>query len=390
MRTRIMLQWGWVAAVLFLAGCAGTQQAPVSTTGPVETPHYLCGSAMQLLENDQPEQAAKRFQKALKLEPDYGPALIGLARVESELGNPAQAGEWAGKALQAARNDQDRVEARMVLLELSFQERREEWLQAMEKQWKAIRRMAPEAGEATLLMGRGYQAAGRTLKAAVCYRQVMDWNKDTAGEADRLLQKLYQQLRAAPGIEAGMDIAALDRITRSELAVLLVQALKLPEYLEAKAPDQHSASFRTPQAYAASDASSNPPAANDVQDHPFAADIQVVLKYQLRGLRCYPDGSFHPQEQMSRAGFALVAEDILARVTQDPGLKTAFVGNSSPFPDVSRDHFAFNAILVTSTRDFLAADLDGVFRPNDPVTGAEGLLAVKRLREEIKSAQITY
>ena len=70
--------------------------------------------------------------------------------------------------------------------------------------------------------------------------------------------------------------------------------------------------------------------------------------------------------------------------------KTAFVGNTSPFPDVPSDHYAFNSVLVCTTRNLLAADLDGAFRPDDLVSGAECLLTLRQLKEEIKSQQIKY
>ncbi|MCD4677398.1 MAG: hypothetical protein K8S18_15605, partial [Desulfobacula sp.] len=71
-------------------------------------------------------------------------------------------------------------------------------------------------------------------------------------------------------------------------------------------------------------------------------------------------------------------------------LKQAFVGSSSPFPDVQQDHYALNAIVVCTTRNFLAADLDGAFRPEDSVTGTETLLTIRRLKEEIKKHQVKY
>ena len=83
-------------------------------------------------------------------------------------------------------------------------------------------------------------------------------------------------------------------------------------------------------------------------------------------------------------------EDVLVRAKEEPKLKSAFVGNASPFPDVSNGHYAFNAMILCTTRDLLAADLDGAFRPAAPVTGAEALLALRKLREDIKGRQIKY
>ena len=119
-------------------------------------------------------------------------------------------------------------------------------------------------------------------------------------------------------------------------------------------------------------------------------DIKEVLKYNIRGLELFPGGLFHPEAPLSRANFALVIEDVLVRIKDRPQLKSVFIGNKSPFPDVANDHYAFNAIVVCTTRNVLAADLDGAFRPDQPVTGAESLLAIRRLKEEIKGKQIKY
>jgi hypothetical protein len=52
--------------------------------------------------------------------------------------------------------------------------------------------------------------------------------------------------------------------------------------------------------------------------------------------------------------------------------------------------FAFNAMVVCTTRDFLAADLDGAFRPDEAVSGAESLIGIRKLKEEIKGKQVRY
>ena len=168
----------------------------------------------------------------------------------------------------------------------------------------------------------------------------------------------------------------------------MVEELKLPEYLAAREPKKYNTNFASPQQFSEQKKENKIP--SDVSGHPYEMDIQAVMAMGIRGLEPLSDGLFHPEQPVSRAGFALAVEDILVQVKDEPQLKTAFIGNESPFPDVAPDNYAFNAIVVCTTRNLLAADLDGAFRPDDEVTGAECLLAIRQLKEEIKSQQVNF
>ena len=70
----------------------------------------------------------------------------------------------------------------------------------------------------------------------------------------------------------------------------------------------------------------------------------------IPGFELLPDGSFHPDEPVTRAGYARVSEGVLTLLTADPSLSTRYGGETSRFPDVRGDSYAYNAIAVSVER----------------------------------------
>jgi len=373
---------------LIISGCAGNQKKIQGKAGPMDNPAHLTINGQKLLTAGDLDGARWHFERALSMDKNYVQAMVGMARVESTLGNMKNTFAWGKKALGKADSRGDRLLTKTAMMEFYLKYRQDSWLKSMESLWKELKKENEEPEAATLLLGKGYQAEALYLKASVCYRQVIDWQGESTDEADELLRKLFQQLRAEPGTTVGRTVASLEKISRGDVAALMIEEIKLPEYFKTQKTKKYEGGFKTPQEFSRKEKKAAMP--TDIKGHPYEVDINAAIKLNMRGLEPFPDGRFHPAESMSRANFALVVEDILCRIKNEPQLKTAFVGNKSPFPDVSNDHYAFNAMLVCTTRNLLAADLDGAFRPDEFVTGAESLLAIRRLKEEIKNRQVTY
>ena len=79
-------------------------------------------------------------------------------------------------------------------------------------------------------------------------------------------------------------------------------------------------------------------------------------------------------------------EDILIKIAGDNGLATRFIGSSSPFPDLRADLPYFNAVMVVTSRGLMEAKdmVSGAFSPRDPVAGADALLVIRKMREELR------
>jgi len=82
----------------------------------------------------------------------------------------------------------------------------------------------------------------------------------------------------------------------------------------------------------------------------------------------------------------MMVEDILIKVSGDESLSTKFIGSKSPFPDLRSDLPYFNAVMVCTSRGIMEArDLTtGEFGPKDTVSGADALLVIRKIKEELK------
>ena len=90
---------------------------------------------------------------------------------------------------------------------------------------------------------------------------------------------------------------------------------------------------------------------------------------------------------ITRAEFALMVEGILVKVTGETVIRTKFIGQPSPFPDVRNDLPYFNAVQTVVTRNLMEPkeSLRGLFHPGDDLAGADALLVIRLLRDELRS-----
>ena len=105
---------------------------------------------------------------------------------------------------------------------------------------------------------------------------------------------------------------------------------------------------------------------------PNSQDIMKVMSLGI--MEPFPDGNFYPNKPITRANFAMAVQNLLAGLLKDPALTTRFIGNTSPFPDVPNSHYAFNAIMLVTTRGIMSAKIDGTFGLSDNVKGKDALL----------------
>jgi len=78
-------------------------------------------------------------------------------------------------------------------------------------------------------------------------------------------------------------------------------------------------------------------------------------------------------------------QGIMILVTGDESLATKYVGEQSRFPDVSGTHFAYNAMALMVDRGIMNADkMSGAFKLNDPMSGADALLAIRDFQNALR------
>lgn len=105
------------------------------------------------------------------------------------------------------------------------------------------------------------------------------------------------------------------------------------------------------------------------EDSPNFAYINYLANQKI--ISGFPDGTFHPQEGVTRAQAALFLVKVL-------GLNLAEVTESG-FSDLSADHWAFAAIGAAVKAGYLQGYPDGTFRPEQPISRAEGIVLALRL-----------
>ena len=184
--------------------------------------------------------------------------------------------------------------------------------------------------------------------------------------------------------EAGAEILSIEAITRADLAVLLTQEIRVVELANRRNPNL----FGPPSPLQKTkDNKRNEQAAliNDITEHPAEQMIREIVR--IGGMDIFPDKSFRPHELVHRMDFALAIQQVLILVTGNRAIDTAFVGSPSPFPDVKRSHYAFNAVSLTTERGILAADAQtGEFGLNQTVSGVDALTALRRLQAILNEA----
>jgi len=294
------------------------------------------GLGLVRLSRNELASAEEAFKHSLSKNSRYVPAHLGLARVYVGMGKLDRARHEAETAVHLAPQDPRThvMLGRVLLSEYDFSGAEQSFSRALE--------IAPAD-----------PAARREWDRSVKIRQ------------------------AAPGTLVGKKIALADPVTRGELAALLATELGVETYVRKHRPEILDPAFRS-QGQPGS--SIERPAPTDVREHWARNAIVLVIRLDL--MEPYPDGTFRPDEAMTRAALASVLEQVLVVVSNDPSLKTRYVGQPSPFPDVRSDHFAFNAIMVTTTRGLLEAEPgSGAFGLAKPVSGPEALLAMRKLAE---------
>jgi hypothetical protein len=384
-----------LSIVWMIGGCATKRVASVS---PEDNPahHYLMG--MELIDKGNLTEASARFERAIKLEPDYSPALAGKAliaalRTEAEKDREHQsvelkrALELLDDAEDEADGDSQKFVAGVTGIRVFMHAKPKKWVKKAEKEYKRAMKLSEvKPGElpyyrsreaADYFMGVAYFKALRFRDSERSLGNVLSASPGRWHEAANKLFKRVQKItRASTNFtltDVAKRIAIKDGVDRADVAALLVDEVHLDRFLAGRIPVPEKKSKE-----------SFVPA--DVGKNMFKPEILIVLKWGLRGLEPTYDKTsraylFFPDKPITRRELAFILEDLLVKITGDKSLPTKYYGQkNSPYPDVPTTSSYFNSVTNAVTRGLMEPDLSGAFRPDDKVDGAELLLAVLRLR----------
>lgn len=368
---------------IVLAGC-GTKIAP--PTSVMDTPEYHYKNGLRYLDKDQLDEAMKSFDRAVSLDPESPFGYIGRGLTFGKKGDF----KAAFKNMEEAKDYEKKgIESNIGMIRLLSMQRGEDWLEDSEEEFEAARKKDADSAPLHYYMGLAYKVSFDFDKAAGMFRTILDMNKEFTSEANAEWAVIQKIQRAAPGTVIGRQIALIDKIDRADIAALFVQEMDLEKLFTKRGPKVYDTSFKAPEEASATrmntETVTRMEAATDIKDHWLKPSIDTVLTLKVRGLEPGPNHLFDPDKLITKSEFALMLEDILVKVSGDQKLATKYVGAPSLFPDVRPDHYAFNAIMVVTSRGFIEADkATGEFRAGDPVSGADALLAIREFKNQLK------
>lgn len=374
-----------LAMSVFLAAGCKTAQVKAEPVAEMDNPlhHYKLG--LKKIDEGKLDDALTEFKRATSLEPDYPLSHTGTAIVYAKQGKYVPALELAEKGVALSKGKKEESDARIGLLRVYAETGTEEWLKKSEKEFDYAVRLMPQKSCSYYFMGNAYKKALDFGNADRMYRVVLGFNREYVKEADENLVVIQKIVRAAPGTEFGRKIALLTGITRADVAALFVTELGLEKLLFRKTVNREEPSFKTPEQYKKN--AEDPKLPEDVETHPLKLDIEAALKYAIRGLEVTPAGKFNPDKLITKADYALMLEDLISRIEEDKTLSGKFLDNNSPYADLRSDNYAFNSIMVCVSKNIIDPDNEREFGVTSNVSGADALLALRKLKEELKLRQ---
>ena len=393
MRTALILVF--IAAFCVALGTpqstpAGLEKRDAESVLDTPEAHYNQGMK-KMLEGDL-DAALAEFQQTLKLNPKHPGAYLGFALIRGQQGvtqreasNIDKAKSWFRDALRyvdnAKRYNKKSIEVYITKGRVLAMRQKGNWLKDALKAYKDARKIDDRDDRVPFHEGEAYWMAGEYQEAENAYGRAVDLKGPTQDRAATRFAQVQMVRKAAPGTEVGIRIARMDPATRADLCALLVDELKVETLVDKLAKKEYDTSFKAPGETVAPGQTQGP---IDIEGHWARSWVERVLALKVPGLEAYPDGSFKPNDPVTRKDLARVLQGLLVLITKDQGLSTRFVGTQSRFPDVRADVYYYNAVALAVERGLMqVGKLEGTFRPDATVSGAEAVLAIKDLKDAL-------
>lgn len=393
----LILFTGWM---LFLSGCAAKNTLQLS---PEDTPehHYLRG--MEALEAENIIGAQAKFERAVFLNEKYslgyaGLALISANKAKTQMDHELKANETKRatdqlkKAKKLAKTSEEKCGYHITALRVATIIKDTDWLDDAEDFYSDAMSLKIEDSHllyyqgkeaASYFMGMAFLEAQEFQKARNRFGDVLNVKGEGKwhGPADRAWKKVDEIVRAMAGITVGnvaKRIALQDNVSRADMAALLIDELKIDKIMEGGFPVKSQTDKRMTVFIP-----------SDVMENPFKDEIITLIQLKIRGLNPkYDEASksylFMPADDVQRGEMALIFEDVLVKMLGDEKLARAYFNHEkSPFLDVRPTSPIYNAVMNMTTRGIMVADYSGEFRANQPVNGADVILAIRVFKQHM-------
>jgi tetratricopeptide (TPR) repeat protein len=357
-----------VFASIIVFSCRPVERKPLSY---LYTAEYHAHTGLMLLKQGKYSDAEREFQHARALNPQFSLAHSGLSLVNAYRGNFQSAHESMVYALNCAETSEEKVFARICAMRIFTMWRRDEdWLKDVSNQFQRAIELNINSSAAHYFMGVAYKLGLEFDNSGRMFARVLDLNAEYVNEADREWKLIRNVMKAKPATVAGKRVAIKESITRADAAALFVNELKIYDIYE-------RAGIKLIER--------SPERVTDIDDNPMRADIEDIMAAGVKSLEPYPDGSFRPDDLVTRVMFAMMIEDILKKTASNKSRSPRHEGEASPFPDLKADHPSFSAVMMVTDRGIMEAEnlTTGEFSPFSPVSGVEALLIIRKLKESL-------
>ena len=372
-------------SVLMVFACG---PKPLTPRAKLDTPTHHADNGNKLLRSGKLDAAFSEFTRARELDSTYAPAYVGLGLVDAFRGNFESGQENLKTAKKFVSGKEQRTAihiGHMRLYTRGGEKLDTNWLKRVRSEFEGAVDLHPDRAEPYYYMGMAYKQGYEFDKAAVQFSRVLDIGQDFTAEADREYALVQKIVRAMPGSKAGKRIALVEKLTRGDTAALFIEELKVDALCRKKTVKPLDASYKSPEKEFITGQYVSAPAVTDIEDHVLKNDIEAAMEAGIKGLEAFPDHTFKPYAAITRAEFAMMIEDILIKITQVKDLSTRFIGSTSPFPDLRSDLPYFNSVMICTTRGIMTAQnlSSGEFEPMGPVSGADALLSIRALKDQL-------
>jgi hypothetical protein len=125
---------------------------------------------------------------------------------------------------------------------------------------------------------------------------------------------------------------------------------------------------------------------SDISDYPFKNAINQLANLKI--LNGYPDNTFKPTNEITRAEFSVIMCYLLGK--EDIAKQTSISYN---FSDLSLNHWAGGFIKVLKDEGYIKGYPDNTFRPNNKITHAEAITVLSQIAArgiEMPAGEIWY
>ena len=366
-----------VLSALFLyvfSGCSKTviKKSDIDTTDN----HYASG--IQKLAQKDVTGAEADFLRAIELEKKSPKGYTGMALLELSRAEYKKALKRSGKAL---KYDSNFVDAHIARGRILTERKKGNWFDDALASFENALKLDPENEKALFYCGDCYLAHAAFSEALDYYSRTVTKQGSLKDRAAAKHSQVSKVIEASPVSEEGKKRILYEKISRSDLCVLLVGELKLKELLASHRPVLFEEIYNDDYTVRKGKVI----AFSDDKSHISKRWIQDIIPLHISDLDVFPNGNFYPDRLINRAQLAMIIQGILSMLNNNPTLATQYVGIESGFPDVRPDFYAFNAIMLCVQEGILEPEPStGAFKPENQVSGTDAVLTIRNIERLIE------